>query len=214
MSDSLWPHGLYSPWNSLGQNTGVGSRCSLLQGIFPTRLLPNSHQLVVYPEVALVVKNLPVNAGDVRDRGLIPGSGRSAGERIGYPLQCSWAFLVPWLLKNPPAVQETWVRSLRWEDPLEKETATHSSILSWRIPWTVSSLVSQRVWHDWTIFTSYFMNCCSCTYFPNFFIRLFIILSLSYKLQSEWKSLGHVWLFVTPWTVQPMEFSRPEYWSG
>ena len=38
--------------------------------------------------------------------------------------------------KNPPAKQETWVRSLGWEDPLEKEMATHSSILTWRIPWT------------------------------------------------------------------------------
>ena len=94
MSDCLRPHGLYSPWHSLGQNTGVGSRCSLLQGIFPTRLLPNSHQLVVYPEVALVVKNLPVNAGDVRDRGLIPGSGRSSGKGNGNPLSIfAWRIL-------------------------------------------------------------------------------------------------------------------------
>ena len=41
------------------------------------------------------------------------------------------------LVKNPPAVQETWVRSLGWEDPLEKGMATHSSILAWRVPWTV-----------------------------------------------------------------------------
>ena len=41
------------------------------------------------------------------------------------------------LVKNPPAMWETWVRSLGWEDPLEKEEATHSSILAWRIPWTV-----------------------------------------------------------------------------
>ena len=40
------------------------------------------------------------------------------------------------MVKNPPAVQGTWVQSLGWEDPLEKETATHSSILAWRIPWT------------------------------------------------------------------------------
>jgi len=39
-------------------------------------------------------------------------------------------------VKNPPAMWETWVRSLSWEDPLEKGTATHSSILVWRIPWT------------------------------------------------------------------------------
>ena len=68
---------------------------------------------------------------------MIPGSGRSAGEGIGYPLQYSWASIVAQLVKNPPAIRETWVPSLGWEDPLEKETATHSSILAWRIPWTV-----------------------------------------------------------------------------
>ena len=41
------------------------------------------------------------------------------------------------LVKNPPAMRETWVQSLGWEDPLEKAKATHSSILAWRIPWTV-----------------------------------------------------------------------------
>ena len=50
--------------------------------------------------------------------------------------QCSWASLVAQLVKNPPAVQETWVRSLGWEGPLEKEMATHSSIPAWRIPRT------------------------------------------------------------------------------
>ena len=49
----------------------------------------------------------------------------------------SWASLVAQLVKNPPAVQETWVRSLSEEDPLEKGKATHSSILAWRIPWMV-----------------------------------------------------------------------------
>ena len=53
------------------------------------------------------------------------------------------------LVKNLPAVQETWVQSLGWEDPLEKEMATHSSILAWRIPWTedpgrLQSMGSQR----------------------------------------------------------------------
>ena len=47
------------------------------------------------------------------------------------------ASLVAQLVKNPPAIQETWVRSLGWEDPLEKGKPTHSSILAWRIPWTV-----------------------------------------------------------------------------
>ena len=74
------------------------------------------------------------NAGDP---GLIPGSGRSAGEGIGYPLQYSSASLVAQLVKNLAAMSETWVRSLGWEDPLEKGKANHSRILAWRIPWTV-----------------------------------------------------------------------------
>ena len=79
-------------------------------------------------------KESTCNAGDP---GLIPGSGRSAGVGIGYPLQYSWASLVAQLVKNLPAMRETLVRSLGWEDPLEKGKATHSSILAWRIPWTV-----------------------------------------------------------------------------
>ena len=82
------------------------------------------------------------------DSGSIPGSGRSAGEGIGYPLQYSWASLVAQLVKNPPAMQETRVRSLGWEDLLEKGKATHSSILAWRIPWAVQSMESQRVGHN------------------------------------------------------------------
>ena len=85
-------------------------------------------------------KESTCNAGDP---GSIPRSGRSAGEGIGYPLQYSWASLVGHLVKNLPAMQETWVRSLGWEDPLEKEKATHSSILAWRIPWTIQSAKSQ-----------------------------------------------------------------------
>jgi len=68
---------------------------------------------------------------------LTPGSGRSAAEGIGHPLQYAWASLVAQLVKNPPAMQESWVRSLGLEDPLEKGKATHSSILTRRIPWTV-----------------------------------------------------------------------------
>ena len=64
------------------------------------------------------------------------------------------ASLVDHLVNNLPAVQETWVRSLGWEDPLEKEMATHSSILAWKISWTedpggLQSMGSQRVGDDW-----------------------------------------------------------------
>ena len=77
------------------------------------------------------------SACNTEDPSSIPGLGRSAGEGIGYPLQCSWASLVVQLVKNLPAMWQTWVRSLGWEDPLEKGKATHSSILAWRIPWTL-----------------------------------------------------------------------------
>ena len=74
-----------------------------------------------------VGKESTCNAGDP---GLIPGLERSAGEGIGYPLQYSWASLVAQLVKNPLAMEEIWVQSLDWEDPLEKGKATHSSILA------------------------------------------------------------------------------------
>ena len=74
------------------------------------------------------------------DLGSIPGFGRSPGEGTGYPLQYSWASLVAQLVKNLPAIWETWVQSPGWEDPLEKGTATHSIILVWRILWTAQSL--------------------------------------------------------------------------
>ena len=79
-------------------------------------------------------KESACNAGDL---GSIPGQGRSAGEGTGYPLQYSWASLVAQLAKNLPAMWEIWVRSLGREDPLEKGKVIRSSILAWRIPWTV-----------------------------------------------------------------------------
>src|SRR5574338_585392 len=78
-----------------------------------------------------VGKESTCNAGEP---GSIPWSGRSTGEGIGYPLQYSWASLVVQLVKCPPAMWETWVQSLGWEDPLEEDMATHSSIPAWRIP--------------------------------------------------------------------------------
>ena len=60
---------------------------------------------------------------------MITGSGRSAGGGRGYPLWYSWASLVVQLVKNLPAMRETWVRSLVWEDALEKGKATHSGTL-------------------------------------------------------------------------------------
>ena len=64
-----------------------------------------------------------------------------------YAFFSHWVSLVAQLVKSP-AMWETWVRSLGWADPLDKEKATHSSILAWRIPWTVLSMGSQSVRHD------------------------------------------------------------------
>ena len=74
-----------------------------------------------------VSKESTCNAGDPCS---IPGSRRCSGEGIGYPLQYSWASIVSQLVRNLPAMRETWVRSLGWEDPLEKGKATHSGILA------------------------------------------------------------------------------------
>ena len=128
---------------------------SLLQGIFSTQGLnqvllhyrqtfyhlryKESPQKTLFKILCLLkflhssaVKESTCNAGDPSS---MPGSGRSAGEGIGYPLQYSWASLVARLVKTLPARWENWVQSLVWEDPLEKGMATHSSILAWRIPW-------------------------------------------------------------------------------
>ena len=152
------------PWDSPGKNIGVGSY-SLVQGTFPTQglnlsvlhfrqiLYLLSHQgnlgtLYIYTYICMYMcdciymcfsgssdgQESTRNAGDT---GSNPGSERLTGEGIGYPLRYSWTFLVAQLIKNLPAMWETRVRFLDWEDPQEKGKATHSSILAWRIPWTV-----------------------------------------------------------------------------
>ena len=78
----------------------------------------------------------------------------AADNKLGAPGAGTRASLVAQLVKNPPAIWETWVLSLGWEDPLEEGMATHSSIPAWRIPWTeepggLQFLGSQRVAHDW-----------------------------------------------------------------
>ena len=126
------------------------------------------------------------------------------------------------LVKNPSAMQETWVRSLGWEDPLEKGKATHSSILAWRIPWTVSSMGSQRVRHEST-FTPPFqllvylfmavlaLGCCvqafsSCSkwasYCDGFFCcRARALESVGFSRCSSWAYLPHgMWNLPRPGT--------------
>ena len=151
------PNRLLCPWNSPGKDTVVGCQF-LLQGIFLTsgsnpRLLSLLHwqadSLPLAPPGKPFISWSPPyspfsdssvgkeSACNTGDPGSIPGSGRSPGEWMLYLLQYSWASFVVQLVKNPPAMWQTWVQSLGWEDPLEKGTATHSSILTWRIPWTV-----------------------------------------------------------------------------
>ena len=90
------------------------------------------------------------NAGDP---GSIPGKGRSPGERIGCLLPYSWASLVAQTIKNPPVMQETWVRSLGWEDPLKVGMATTPVFLPGEShrqePGRLQSMESQTVGHDW-----------------------------------------------------------------
>ena len=91
------------------------------------------------------------NAGDPS---WIPGLGSSPREGTGYPLQYSWASLGAQMVKNPPAMPETWVLSLCWEDPLEEGMAAHSSIFARGIPWAqepdgLQSIWPQRVGYDW-----------------------------------------------------------------
>ena len=82
--------------------------------------------------LAQLVKNPPS-----MQETLVRSLGSEDPQGIGYLLQYSWASLVAQLVKNLPAMPETWVGSLGWEDPPEKGKATHSSMLAWRIPWTV-----------------------------------------------------------------------------
>ena len=106
------------------------------------------------------------------------------------------ASLVAQRLKRLPALQETWVRSLGWEDPLEKEMATHSSIPAWRIPWReepgrLQSMRSQRIGHDWA--TSFF-------HFDTQFIKNF--LNFIYFWWNKWNQVGKLKLFLLfspPW---------------
>ena len=106
--------------------------CTLRKSTEPLELIELNSSQGLSPELlhgfpgSSVGKESACNAGHP---GSIPGSGRSAGEGIGYLFQYSWASIVAQLIKNPPAMWETWVQSLGWEDPLEKGKATRTSIL-------------------------------------------------------------------------------------
>ena len=108
--------------------------------------------------------------------GLVPGLERSAGEGIGYPLYYSWTSLVGQLVKNLPAMWETWVWSLGWEDPLQRGMATHSSILDWRIPWTLVHGVAK----SWTWLSTFHLL--------NYFKLLNILINNTYFIHHVFSS--------------------------
>ena len=110
--------------------------------------------------------------------------------RANHSLSFGSSSLVAQRLKHLPAMQETWVRSLGREDPLEKETATHSSILAWRIPWTEEpggrSLVGYSPWgHKESDTTERFH-----------FLSLLLYSKVIPRTQSDWSNLGHT---IAPW---------------
>ena len=139
-------------------------------------------------------------------------------------------------------MQETWVQSLGWEDTLEKEMATHSSILAWEIPWTeepgrLQSMELQRVGHDFATAKSAAKSLQSCPTLcnpmdcslPGFSVHgilqprtlewVAISFSNAWKWKVKVKSLSRVWLLATPWTAAyqappSMGFSGQQYWSG
>ena len=161
MSNSLWPHGLYSPCNSPGQNTGMGS-LSLLQGIFPTQGLNPGLLHCKWILYQLSHQGSP----RILEWVDYPFSSRSFQPRNWTRVSCTAGrFFTTWAMREAPvcciwknlsAMQETWVQSLGWEDPLEN--TTHFSILVWEIPWTeepgrLQSIGLQRVGYDWATFT-------------------------------------------------------------
>ena len=95
---------------------------------------------------------------------MIPGSGRSAGEGRSYPLQYSWASLMAQLVKNPPAMQETWVQSLGLEDLLVKGKSIRSSILACRIPWVHGVAKSQTQQSDFHFLSLYYLMALLCVF--------------------------------------------------
>ena len=136
VSDSVWPQGLQPtrllcPWVSPGKNIGVGCH-ALLQGIFLTQGLNPSLLCLLYWQVGSLPLHQPEACYHL-DFGLTVSAQEKASLSLSFPL------------KNPPAMQETWVQSTCWEDPLEKGMATLSSILAWRI-YGQRSLVGHSPW--------------------------------------------------------------------
>ena len=151
MSNSLRPHGLspaklLCPWDSPGKNARVGCH-TLLQGIFLTQGL--NPGLLHCRQIFCHLSHQGSPGMHIYGQNLV---------FISFPLPRSGiaGFLVSQMVKRLPTMRETWVWSLGLGDPLEKEMATHSSTLAWKITWTeepckLHSMGSQRVRHNWAM---------------------------------------------------------------
>ena len=156
-----------------------------------------------------VGKESACNAGEP---GSIPGWGRSSGEGVGYTLQYSWASLVAQLVKNLPAMWETWVWSLAWEDPLEKGTATHSSILAWRMSMGSQSRTQLSDFHFTTTAVAKSLESCptkpsinnllSPYYDPGMYFALLYILYHLFLTMLHWRRLASFFYTWANWNSE------------
>ena len=115
-------------------------------------------------------------------------------------MELYWASLLAQVVKNLPAMQETWVRSQGWEDSLEKGMATHSSILAWKIPWTEEfvrqqSMGLQRVRHDWTITLSLSYEIRSFVTGLFHLAYYFQVLNILYFIPFYGGIMFHLWIY-------------------
>ena len=138
-----------------------------------------------------VDKESACSAGDPSS---IPGSGRSTGEGMGYPLLYSWASLAAQLVKNPPAMWETWVRSLSWEEPLKKGKTTHSSVLAGEFhglysPWGRKEL-GTTLWLSLSVHGGAGLECRSALCFSTAELRTSELSTISHYSSTSFLSVG------------------------
>ena len=123
------------------------------------------------------------------------------------------------VVKNLPTVWEVWVRSLGWEDPLEKGMATHSSILSWRAPWTeepggLQSMESQRVGHNWATNTDTHISLVNVGYWGGkikiFFTSFSFFFSWHQSPQRLMKCYGFGISTVLVWLLDTLHLILPD----
>ena len=174
--------------------------------------------MILFSIVFLIAQLLEESVCNAGDPGLIPGLGRSTGEGIDYPLQYSWASLVAQLYRillwsGSPGF-DPWVRKI----PCRRERIPTPVFWPGKFHGLYSP--SGRKESDSTerlsLSRPMLMSFCAILFIEGRDPILFKFTTcvLLTQFQFQWKSLSRVWLFVTPWTIQSMEFSRPEYWSG